>query len=381
MEYNRILNFVDLETSAFLFGPRLTGKTTFLHTLNYNYYFDLLDPDLILDFLAKPKTFFEQLKAMPKNSLIVVDEIQKAPVLLDYVQMAIEQLKLNFILSGSSARKLKRGGANLLGGRAIDLKLHPLTYIELKKKFNINFALNFGTLPKIYSLLENNKEDLVKKHLKSYVSTYLNQEIQAEAITRNLGAFNRFLNVAAGSNAQIIEYSNISNECSVPSSTVKEYYQILEDTLIGFFLNQYDRSERKKSRSKFYFFDCGVVRSIQNRLNDPPTSGELGHLFETWFVNELIRIRDYYNKEHQFSFWRKEENEIDIIISGGHGPILAIECKSGRNDKIKTKVFRKYFEIPIIVASLSDSRPRRIEKDNILVLPYNQALDYYKNNF
>ncbi|MFH1460760.1 MAG: AAA family ATPase [Candidatus Omnitrophota bacterium] len=380
MHFKRSLNLKKFNTSLFLFGPRLTGKTTLLKLLSFDEYFDLLDPELELEYRTNPKQFWQQISAMKKGSRIIVDEIQKVPILLNYVQKAIDQLGHKFILSGSSARKLKRGGANLLGGRALDLRLHPLTSEELGDNFSCDFSMQYGTLPRISDLISENNLDLAKQHLKSYISTYLKEEIQAEALTRNVGAFNRFLNIAAQSNGQFIEFSNISRECSVPASTVKEYYQILEDTLIGFFLWPDDRSERKKARPKFYFFDCGVLRSIQNRLNDPPTAIELGCLFETWFVNEILRLRDYLGKEHQFSFWRERDQEIDILISGGRGVILAIECKSGKVNKCPNAVnsFKKKFpKVPIIIASLQEPKAKLV--GNVKVLPYKQAIDYYKN--
>ncbi len=379
MLFPRSLVLDNLKTSLFLFGPRMTGKTTMLRSLDYTEYFDLLDPDLELTYKTNPKEFWEQLSALPKKSLIIVDEIQKAPVLLNYAQKAIDTLGHYFILSGSSARKLKRGGANLLGGRALDLKLHPLTCFELKKYFNINNALRFGTLPKICTLLKARQDDLARQHLKSYITTYIREEIQAEALIRNLGAFNRFLNVAAQSNGQVIEFANISRECSVPMSTVKEYFQILEDTLIGFYLWPWNRSERKKARPKFYFFDCGVVRAIQQRLHDPPAAVELGYLFETWFINEMRRIRDYSNQDHHFSFWRQRDQEIDLIISGSRGPIMAIECKSGKAEIRHTVInnFKKIFpEAKIVIASLQDSRAKKI--NDVEIWPWKQVLDYYK---
>jgi predicted AAA+ superfamily ATPase len=295
--------------------------------------------------------------------------------------MGIDRYRHIFIISGSSARKLKRGGANLLGGRSVDLKLHPLTYDELRDHFSIDMAIQFGTIPKIYDLIIEKKFDLVKSHLKSYFTTYIKEEIQAEALTRNIGAFQRFINIAAQSNGQVIEFANISRECSVPASTVKEYYQILEDTLLGFFLWPYDKSERKKARPKFYFFDCGVVRAIQNRLNDPPLPGEQGFLFENWFIAELIRLRDYYKKEHQFSFWRYRNNEIDVIVSDGKGPILAVECKAGRTDIRSSTIsaFKDRFPgVPLIIVSLKDKMARKA--GDIEILPWHQALEVYKGS-
>ncbi|MCD4812730.1 AAA family ATPase [bacterium] len=379
MLFSRELKLDQIETSLFLFGPRMTGKTTLLKKLKADAYIDLLDPDLELQYKTNPKDFWNELSALPKGSLIIVDEIQKAPVLLNYVQKAIDSLGHCFILSGSSARKLKRGGANLLGGRALDMKLHPLSSSEMKSHFNIKQALAFGTLPKISGFLIENKTKLVKEHLKSYITTYIREEIQAEALTRNAGAFNRFLSVAAQSNGQVIEFANISRECSVPMSTVKEYFQILEDTLIGFYLWPWNHSERKKARPKFYFFDTGVVRAIQNRLSDPITPTELGFIYETWFINELIKIRNYAGLEHQFSFWRNRDQEIDIMVSSGRGPILAIELKSGKSEIQQSAVrqFKKQFpKVRLVVASLSDSR--RKKAGDIDVLPWKQALEYYR---
>ncbi len=223
-------------------------------------------------------------------------------------------------------------------------------------------------------------KDAARSLLRSYATTYIKEEIQAEAATRNIGAFQRFLQVAVQGNAQVVEFASISRECSVPASTVKEYYSILEDTLLGDFLWPWDRSERKKARPKFYFFDCGVVRAIQNRLNDPPTPPEMGFLFETWFVRELRRLRDYGDKAHEFSFWREGNHEIDLLIMGGHGPILAVECKSGKDlvSPQTLRAFRARFpKVPLVVASLHDQVPRRLET-GIDLLPWAKILERYR---
>jgi predicted AAA+ superfamily ATPase len=378
--FNRILDLKPINSSFFLFGPRLTGKTTLLRNTGIKNYFDLLDVDLELKYRHNPKIFWEEISMIPRGEKIVVDEIQKIPQLLNYVQMAIDRYNQQFILSGSSARKLKRGAANLLGGRALDLKLHPLTFQEIGELFNLETGLMYGTIPKIYSLLAEDQTSLAAGHLKSYVTTYIKEEIQAEALTRQLGAFQRFLDIAAQSNAQIVEFANISRESAVAASTVKEYYQILQDTLIGSFLWPFEHKERKKSRPKFYFFDTGVIRALQNRLIDPPNSREKGLLFETWIINELIRIRDYYNKPHQFNFWRYRDHEIDLIISGPGGPIAAIECKSGRSGIPSATIqqFRKKLpKIPIIIASLSDNRPRKLP--DVEIYPWRDVLRFYSD--
>lgn len=383
MIFKRSLRLTNLRRSAFLFGPRMTGKTFLLRELPADLSVDLLDPELELRLKQSPGLFWEQVSALKAGALVVVDEIQRVPALLDYVQKGIEEKRLLFVLSGSSARKLKRGGANLLGGRAKDLKLHPLTKEEMGGHFDVKEACQFGTLPKVAQSLANHDKDEARSLLRSYATTYVKEEIQAEALTRNVGAFQRFLQVAVQGNAQVVEFSNISRECSVPASTVKEYYSILEDTLLGDFLWPWDRSERKKARPKFHFFDCGVVRAIQNRLNDPPTPAELGFLFETWFVREIRRLRDYGDKAHEFSFWREGNHEIDLLISGGHGPLLAIECKTG-HDLIGAQTLRafraRFPKVPLVAASLHDHAPRRLET-GIELLPWAHALKRYEESY
>lgn len=383
MIFKRSLSLSNLKRSAFVFGPRMTGKTFLLKELRSDLYIDLIDPELELQLRQTPRIFWEQISALKPNSIVIVDEVQRIPALLDYVQKGIEEKNLTFLLSGSSARKLKRGGANLLGGRAKDLKLHPLTFIEMGKHFNIQSACQYGTIPKVAQYLVDNDKEEARSLLRSYTTTYIKEEIQAEAITRNIGAFQRFLNVAAQDNAQIIEFANISRECSVPMSTVKEYYTILEDTLIGNFLWPWDRSERKKARPKFYFFDCGVIRSIQNRLYDPPTPVEIGFLFETWFIQEIKRLRDYNNKQHEFSFWREGVHEIDLLIMKGATPVLAFECKSGKQqiNQLTVKAFQKRFpKTPLLVVSLED-KIRRLLDNGVEILPWEKALQKYITTF
>jgi predicted AAA+ superfamily ATPase len=380
MYFARTLSLEKLQTPAFIFGPRMTGKTTLLRQIPAQDYIDLLDPEIELHYKSRPALFWEQMSVLPQGSRIIIDEIQRVPALLNYVQMGIDRLGHVYLMSGSSSRKLKRGSANLLGGRALDLKLHPLTADEIGKNLKLENALRFGTLPKISDLTADQKTDEAVGHLKSYYTTYIKEEIQAEALTRNIGSFQRFLNIAAQSNGQVIEFANISRDSSVPASTVKEYYQILEDTLIGFFLWPYARSERKKSRPKFYFFDCGVIRAIQNRLQDPPTPLEQGFLFETWFINELRRIKDYQDKPHDFSFWRERNHEIDLIISKNGKPVLAIECKSGNMD-LDATTERRFLDlfpgVPLVVASLADKKARKVRK--IDILPWQETLAYYKS--
>ncbi|MDE2010361.1 MAG: ATP-binding protein [Candidatus Omnitrophica bacterium] len=379
MEFPRLLKLEHISDSLFLFGPRMTGKTYLLRRLKTDLFIDLLDPEEELKFKRAPKEFWELLKALKKGQVVIVDEIQRVPVLLDYVQKGIEELNLRFILSGSSARKLRRGSANLLGGRALDLRLHPLTTIEIGHDFDIEKALSYGTLPRIVSSVLENREDDARRQLKTYGTVYIKEEVQAEALTRNVGAFQRFLNVAAQMNGEVIEFASIARDCAVPMSTVKEYFSILEDTLLGSFLWPWDRSERKKARGKFYFFDCGVIRALQNRLVDPPTPQEKGHLFETFFLNELKRLRDYYEKPDEFSVWREGKQEVDILVTAPKGPLMAFECKTSSetiSQDTLTAFRRRFPKVHLYVVSLKDTHPRRLKND-VTVLPWRRALEAY----
>ena len=366
--------------SAFLFGPRMVGKTTLLQGIPAQVRLDFLDPEQEFLYRGQPGLLRDELAALEPGSLVVIDEVQKIPELLNVVQMAMDRQGVCFVLSGSSARKLRRGGANMLGGRALDLRLHPLTAEEMGDSFSLENALAYGTLPRIATLVLQKNLKLAQASLRSYSSIYLKEEIQAEALTRNLGAFQRFLAVAAQSNAQIIEFSNVARECSVPASTVKEYFQILEDTLLGFMLWPHDRNERKKARPKQYFFDCGVVRAMQGRLAVAPTAMEQGFLFETWMINELVRLRDYAGSQVEFSLWRKDQMEIDIVVSRGGQVLCGIECKTGRTDLTRStiKAFQAAFPgVPIWVASMTDARARRLD-EGVEVLSWKKVLERFK---
>ncbi len=379
--YKREIQLDHIDSSCFLFGPRMTGKTSLLTQLSVNSYYNLLDPQVELKLRTRPHEFWEEISYLKPGATVIIDEIQRIPVLLDYVQMGIDQKRIQFLLSGSSTRKIKRNCANLLGGRALHLQLHPLTYKELSNDFDIQNVLRFGTLPLIALLVSNTKTQTAKRQLKSYVTTYIKEEIQTEALVRNIDAFHRFLNIAAACNGQMIEFANISRECAVHANTVKEHYSILEDTLIGHFVWPFHRSQRKKARPKFYFFDCGVVRALQSRITENPNAQELGVLFETWIANELIRIRDYLEYEHTISLWRHGKWEIDFIIESPRGPLFAIECKSGQHIKNKYAIdaFRKYFpKVPLVICSLLDQRTRQIQ-ENVWIENYTKTIQRYRN--
>lgn len=381
MEFKRQINLTSYKSSLFLLGPRMTGKSYLLAKLDTDLYFDLLDPELELRYKNTPRIFYDEITVIPKGGTIIVDEIQKVPQLLDYVQMGIEKLQHRFILSGSSARKLKRGGANLLAGRAISLSLHPLSIDEIGSDLEIDSILCFGTIPKICDLILQEAQHEARAVLRTYSTMYLKEEIQAEALVRNVGSFSRFLNIAAQFNGQAVVYNNLAASSGVPRSSVANYFDILEETLIATRLWEHGSSEKDKSKPKLYFFDCGVVRAIQDRLIDAPSPPELGHLFETFMFNELRKIQDYGENQHKLSYWKHGNEEIDFLVQKGNEIILAIECKSGRTDRCSFKFpkFKEHFpSVPIIVASLKDEKSRQLQ-DGIILMPWRQVLDKYKS--
>jgi predicted AAA+ superfamily ATPase len=234
-------------------------------------------------------------------------------------------------MCGSSARKLRHGAANLLGGRALYRTLHPLTTNELGVHFKLELVLAYGSLPKIYTKLMEKQYEETQDLLRAYVITYLKEEIKSEALVRNLQGFQNFLEVAAAQFGEQINFSALSRDCQVALSTAKEYYFILEDTLIGFFLPPHIGSIRKRmsQQPKFYFFDNGVTRALLGNLKDPPTPYEKCRLFEQWFIQEVARLNDYFQNDWKLSFWRTAHGaEVDLLISRGKKILCAIECKS-----------------------------------------------------
>ncbi|MEK6704335.1 MAG: DUF4143 domain-containing protein, partial [Bdellovibrionota bacterium] len=261
-----------------------------------------------------------------------------------------------------------------------DLRLHPITVKEAGESFRLGVALQTGCLPKILSLALEEQMESARLLLRGYNTIYIKEEIQAEALVRSLDGFQRFLPIAAQSNAQVIEFMNIGRECSVPANTVKSYYSILEDTLIGRFVWPMGHSERKKARPKFYFFDCGVARALQGRLSDPPTPSETGFLFETWFLHELVCIRDYGLKDDTIAFWRHGRHEVDFVICRSGQPRLAFECKSGIHpDDYQSAIeFKRRFpSVPLYFVSYRDAEPRKTER-GFEIMPWKTALEIYR---
>ena len=321
--------------SFFLFGPRQTGKSFLLKSAfpqRTTLYYDLLEICEYLRLQAAPWLFREEVIQAPSHiTHVVIDEVQKLPALLDEVHSLIETDKnRHFCMSGSSARKLKRGQANLLAGRAWTYYLFPLTHQELGKHFSLKKALECGTLPSVY--LTTNREES-NQTLRAYVETYLKEEIEAEALSRDLGGFLRFLHLAADENGNILNYSNIARETSTQYQTVKEYFQILEDTLMGFFLMPYSRKVRKRlvKHPKFYFFDTGVQRAIAKKmaLELSPKTAEFGRAFEHFLIAEIKRLAAYKQPDYDFSFYRSSHHaEVDLIVQTPKGDTYAIEIKA-----------------------------------------------------
>ena len=304
--------------SYFLFGPRQTGKTFLIRqTLAGVAYYDLLDSTTYLNLSHEPGRIAQELTA--KDRIVVIDEIQRLPQLLNDVHRLIEERGIHFLLTGSSARKLRRGGVNLLGGRARTKHLHPLTFQELGAHFDLGRAMARGLLPSIY-FSDDPREDL-----KAYAGTYLQQEVVAEGATRNVPAFSRFLRVAALSNGTIVNFTNVANDAQVPRTTVYEYFEILRDTLVLHELPAWGKSRKRKPlvSSKYYFFDVGVVAALQGRDFRPGTP-EFGEALETYLMHELISYRDY-RAEEPLSYWRSTSGfEVDFLL-GDH---TAIEVKA-----------------------------------------------------
>ena len=333
-----------LSQSFFLFGPRGTGKTTFLKGFfqdKPSRWIDLLDAEQEERYaLDRGLLYRELISLRPKKLWIVIDEIQKIPSLLDTVHRLIEETSLQFALTGSSARKLKQGSANLLAGRAFMNQLFPLTHDEMGNQFSLDEALAWGNLPGV-TRFEGDSDK--KDFLKAYALTYLKEEIWAEHIVRELDPFRRFLPVAAQANGTILNYSKIARDVGVDYKTIQSYFGILEDTLLGFFIEPYHRSVRKQQHQapKFYFFDTGVKRALENTLDIPlkEKSYFFGNAFEHWLITEMYRLNRYTKKDYRFSYLRtKDQAEIDLIIERpGKNPVL-IEIKStDRPDPLEAK--------------------------------------------
>ena len=379
---NRVLNLTSLlsERSLFLIGPRQTGKSSYVReelaevpALSYN----LLDSTLRLRLTSDPSYMRQEIEAKGlRDCVVFIDEIQKCPFLLDEVQLLIEEREIRFLLTGSSARKLRSSGVNLLGGRARTRALHPFVYPEVAgKNFSLERVMECGLLPPHY-LSPSPDEDL-----NAYVNTYLVEEIAAEGLSRNLPAFARFLETAALTNAKIINYTNVANDAQIPRQTVRLWYSILIDTLLGYELPPYTETLKRKAIAtpKFFLFDLGIVRTLRRLPPAIPEGTDFGEFFEHYIFMELRAWIDYRRPSTALSYWRSQSGfEVDFIL----GNSVAIEVKAaavisdkhlkGINALKEEGKMRKY----IVVCR--EARPRKI--DGILVLPWQMFLEYLWDN-
>lgn len=375
IEIPRLLDLTELlvRKSCLLLGPRQTGKSWLIRRCFPKVFvYNLLESDTFLRLSREPQLIRQELEANPRE-VVVIDEIQKLPGLLDEVHLMIEESGTRFLLTGSSARKLRRSGTNLLGGRAHLQTLHPLSWRELesstgKASFKLERALEFGMLPSIY-LSDNPKSDLA-----DYAGLYLREEIASEGLVRNIPAFSRFLEVAALSNSQMINYTKIANDAQVSPSTVQEHFQILRDTMIGYDLPGWRQSVRRKgiSTAKFYFFDGGVARTLQQRDALSPRTVEYGQAFETFIFHELRCYADYQSQAN-LAYWKSASGfEVDFIF----GDEVAIEVKTTNHvtpDDMRglcalqeENKLSKYFLVCF--------EKRRRKVDGITILPWEEFL-------
>lgn len=369
--YSRLLK-PPRNKSFFLFGPRGTGKTTWVKTtFPKALYLDLLEAELFTDLLANPQRLENYI---PRNfdDDIIIDEVQKVPAILNEVHRLIENNKLKFILTGSSARKLKRHGPNLLAGRALTYFMHPLTAIEAGSDFNLESSLRSGQLPSIYH------EEDPQKYLESYVKTYLQEEIQQEGLTRNLAAFARFLEIASFSQGAVLNTSEVSREAAIERKVVENYFSILEDLLIGYRLPAFAKKAKRRTLAhpKFYFFDTGVYRTLRPKGPlDMPEQIE-GIAFESLFFQNLLALNDYCHFGYKLFYYRTATGlEVDFIAYGEKG-IYAFEIK--RTDKLSGKMFRglKHFSkiYPQAKCFFVYGGKRKMKEQNIEIIPIEETL-------
>jgi predicted AAA+ superfamily ATPase len=369
--FTRKLLLEDIENdSVFLFGARQTGKSTLIkEKFPEARYYDLLKSDVFERLFRAPWLFREELDLCSPNELVIIDEIQKIPQLLDEVHWLIHNRRLRFLLCGSSARKLKRCGANLLGGRAIRELLYPLVSAEIPN-FDLIKAVNHGLLPQHY-ILSN-----PQKKLQAYIGNYLQEEIREEAQLRNLRTFSRFLDIAALTNGEMVNYTNIASDCGVSAPTVKEYFSILEETMFGYFVPAFTKTIKRRvtQAPKFYLFDVGIVNYLTKRKSLLPGSLDFGKAFEHLIIHELTAYLNYTFSEETLSYWRTSNGyEIDAVLGDAK---VAIEIKS--SDEVQSRHIKglkafseEHPQTRLIVVSL-DPSPRRMS--NVEIYPVNVFL-------
>lgn len=371
--FNRILKLpLQNKESVFLFGPRGTGKTSWIKShLPNSIYLDLLDFSTYSLLLASPSRL-ENFIPHDYNDWIVIDEVQRVPELLNEVHRLIEHRKVKFLLTGSSARSLRRTGVNLLAGRALKYTMHPLVIQEIGSLFNLNHAVQYGLLPAVI-----NHPD-PKKYLESYVQTYVREEVLQEGLTRNIGAFSRFLEAASFSQGQVLNFSEIARELSLNRLTVANYFDVLEDLLLSIRIPVFSQRAKRKIivHQKFYFFDTGVYRILRPR-GPLDSSEELdGAALETLFLQSLSAINDYYDLAYKIYFWRTSAgDEVDFVIYGPNG-FHAFEIKRSSNISSKHLKGLKNFgeDYPEATLRIIYLGKHKEYHGNITAIPFEEAL-------
>lgn len=358
--------------SLFIFGPRGTGKTFWLREHFPNaLYFDLLNDDVYTEFSARPTRLNERIPT-DHHGWVIVDEVQKIPAILNEVHRLIEGRGLQFILTGSSARKLKQQGVNLLAGRALTYHMHPLTCKELGEQFDLKQSLTFGHLPMAVT------SDEVKKYLSSYVATYLKEEVLQEGLTRNISLFTRFLETASFSQGEVLNYTSISREIGSNRHTVANFFEILEDLLIAYRLPVFSKRAKRDlvNSPKFYYFDVGVYRTIRPVGLLDSVEEINGAALETLFLQEARAYNDYFDLGYSFYYWRtRDKKEVDVVLYGDKG-FFAFEIK--RKARLDSKDFKglKAFakDYPEAKLYVLYGGGESYHEKNVNVLPFKQAL-------
>ena len=373
MSYHRSLT-IDLPPgqSAFLWGARQTGKSTYLRArFPDSVHIDLLDFDVMLSLSARPSRLGEKLESSPASRArpVIIDEIQKVPGLLDEVHRLIESRGMSFVLCGSSARKIRRAGVNLLGGRAWRFEMYPLTWAEVPD-FDLTRAMNDGLLPGIYG------KPHARRSLTAYVRDYLVHEIAGEALTRNTAAFARFFEALKFCHGELLNYTAIARDCGVSAKTVRTYFEILRDTLVGYLVYPFHRRAGRQSISsapKFYLFDVGVAGQVCGRRIAHAAGAEFGRAFERFILLEIVAFRSYRERDFPIEFWRTKTGlEVDFVLGGGE---VAVEVKSRvrSRDLRPMRAFREEFRPRRAIIVTAENDRRRV--DGIDVIPYGRFLE------
>ena len=363
------------EESFFLWGARQTGKSTLLGNLYKNHlYIDLLLSDIFERYHRNPELLREVVMAWDGPQPVIIDEIQRIPSLLHEVQWLMVNTGAKFILSGSSPRKILKSGTNLLGGRALRYELYPLIKKEIPD-FDLLRALNHGLLPRHYL------SERPQKLLSAYIGSYLQDEIIAEAKIRNIGSFTRFLEIAAFSNGEMVNYSNIASDCGVSPPTVREYFQILEDTLLGRFVPSFQKKPKRRiiQSPRFYYFDVGIANYLLKRGNILAGSETFGKAFEHYIYHEIYAHRQYSQSAYPISYWRTTSGlEVDFIL-GDHQ--VAVEVKATPNASARhlkgLKSFADEYTVKRKILVSLDPVPRK--SGDILILPWSRFLELLWN--